>query len=78
LAHLRTVPDPETEVAWANDHLRNLVDTMTDGIDTAEDIATLREAVKVDLSRILGAALAQAKQVGRQRWDAEIARETKA
>jgi hypothetical protein len=76
-AHLLTVPESELEVTWAIDHLREAVDAMPVGNRTAKDIATLRTAVKDDLSRILKAALAQAKGVGRQRWDVGIARETK-
>jgi|SRR5271156_4860359 len=77
-AHLLTVPAAEFEVTWANDHLREAVDAMPIGNGTARDVAMLRAAVKDDLSRILKAALAQAKGVGRQRWDVGIARETKA
>jgi hypothetical protein len=77
-AHLLTVPDPESEVTWAIDHLRNAIDAMPIGNGTAKEMATLRAAVKDDLNRILKAALAQAKQVGRQRWDVGIAGETKA
>jgi hypothetical protein len=68
-AHLLTVPDSELEVNWAIDHLRHTADTMPIGSGTAKDMAKLREAVKDELSRILKAALAQAKQVGRERWD---------
>ena len=68
-AHLLTAPDPELEVTWAIDHLRSVVDAMSIGSGTAKDTATLRAAVKDDLSRILKTALAQAKGVGRQRWD---------
>ena len=76
-AHLLNAPDSEREVSWAIDHLSNRVDAMPIGNGTAKDLATLREAVKDDLSQILKAALTQAKQVGRQRWDVGIARETK-
>ena len=69
-AHLITVPDSELEVTWAIDHLRKTVDAMQVGSGTAQEVATLRGAVKDELSRILKAALAQAKQVGRERWDA--------
>ncbi len=71
-AHLLTVPDSELEVTWAIDHLRSVVDAMPFGNATAKDMATLRAAVKDELSRILNAALAQARQVGRQRWDTGI------
>jgi hypothetical protein len=77
-ARLLTVPDPELEVTWAIDNLCEAVDAMALGKGSAEDVARLPAAVKDDLSRILKAALAQAKQVGRQRWDAGLARETKA
>jgi hypothetical protein len=67
-AHLLAVPDSELEVNWAIDHLRHTVDAMPSS-GTAKDMAKLREAVKDELSRILKTALAQAKQVGRERWD---------
>jgi hypothetical protein len=76
-ARLLTVPDAELEVTWAIDHLSNVADAMPIGNGTAKDATTLRAAVKDDLSRILKAALVQAKEVGLQRWDVEIARETK-
>jgi hypothetical protein len=77
-AHLLTVAVSELDVSWAIDRLCNVVDAMPIGNETAKDTATLREAVKDDLSRILKAALAQAKQVDRQRWDTQIDSETKA
>ena len=77
-AHLLTVPDPEPDVAWAVDQLNKVVDAMPTRDLSAGETVKLRTAVKDDLSRILKAALAQAKQVGRQRWDMEIAHETKA
>ena len=76
-AHLLTVPDAAFEVSWAIDHLRKVVDVMPVASGTAKEIATLRAAVNDELSRILKAALAKANQAGRQRWDAEIGRETK-
>jgi hypothetical protein len=77
-AHLITVAASELDVSGAIDRLCNIVDAMPIGNDTAKDIATLREAAKNDLSRILKAALAQAKQVDRQRWDTQTTRETEA
>lgn len=76
-AHFLTVPDPESEVTWAIDRLGNMVDAMPTGNETAKEMATLRSAVKDDLSRVLKAALAQAKEVGRQRWDVGITPEGK-
>ena len=75
-AHVLTVPDSALEVSGAIDRLCNVADAMPIGNGSAKDKATLRAAVKDDLSRILKAALAHAKQVGVQRWDVEIARET--
>jgi hypothetical protein len=76
-ARLLTVPDPELEVTWAIDHLCQAVDATAPGKGSTEDMTRLSAAVKEDLSRILKAALAQAKQVDQQRWDEGIARETK-
>ncbi len=76
-AHLIAVPDSELEVSWAIDRLCNIADAMPIGNGSAKDMAALRAAVKDDLSRILKAALAQAKQVGLQRWDVGLGREPK-
>jgi hypothetical protein len=76
-AHLLTVSDSELEVAWAIDHLRDVVDAAPIGNSAAGDVVTLRAAAKDDLSRILKRALAQAKQVGLQRWDSGISRDSK-
>jgi hypothetical protein len=61
--YLRTVPDPEAQASWAREHLHGMADQVAVETESLDEEARLRVAIKDEVSRILGAALARARSI---------------